>query len=406
MDDLDLVRELRPELPLADATELAAARERLIGAAVGSRQRRRAPAAAQRLRPSSRVALSGATALVAAGVAVAVVLSGIVPSHGRSTPVSHSGHDGSTAAAAHPRRITVPATLTAAQFLNSAAAASAHRTAVPPDAGQYVYSENVTPASGWSKEWLSANGAEPGLEEDSTAPPGYAFTEPPCTVAQAEAAACYVSAGYLPGLPVQPSAVLAYLARLALAAASPPYQDEPANWMANDVGKAVGLLMSTTYLLPAQQSAIFRLLAQTPGFQIVRSADDPIGRPGVGIYWSYQGGGAMIVFDPATYAFLGFGTWPAGSQPNLTGRNVTAPDGSALTAMAIVNSLPPHQSFSQLTGLIRQVKRWAAKTHQRGTLIQVLIAYLREVLHFSPANVRSMLIKLGLNRLGSTALRA
>jgi hypothetical protein len=216
-------------------------------------------------------------------------------------------------------------------------------------------------------------------------------------VAQAEATGCYVAAGYLPGLPVHANAVLAYLSKLDLAAASPPYPDEPANWMANDLGKAVGQLMSTTYLLPAQQSAIFRLLAQTPGFQIVRSADDPIGRPGVGIYWSYQAGGAMITFDPATYAFLGFGTWPAGSQPVLTGQNVTAPDGSALTAMAIVNGLPPHHGFPQtLTTLLRQVKQWAVKTHQHGTKIQVVAAYLREVLHLSPAKVHAMLIKLGI----------
>lgn len=191
--------------------------------------------------------------------------------------------------------------------------------------------------------------------------------------------------------------VLAYLAKLGLAAASPPHSEEPANWMANDLGKAVGELMSTTYLVPAQQSAIFRLLARTPGFRIVRSADDPAGRPGVGIFWSYQGGGAMITFDPATYAFLGFGTWPAGSHPVLTGQNVTAPDGSALTAMAIVNALPPHHGIPQpLTALIRQVKRWAMRTHQHGTVTQVVTAYLREVSHLSPANVDVMLSRLGL----------
>jgi hypothetical protein len=77
-----------------------------------------------------------------------------------------------------------------------------------------------------------------------------------------------------------------------------------------------------------------------------------------------------------------------------------------LTAMAIVNALPPHHSFLPSTGLIRQVKQWAAKTHQRGTLIQVATAYLREVSHLSPAKVHSMLIKLGIGRPASTALHA
>jgi hypothetical protein len=365
----------------------------LTGMAARARQRNR------RRRRVTLGALTASTAVgAAASIAVSLLVSSAVPSRGPSTALNHPRPGRSTAATAHPHRIAVPATLTAAQFLNSAAAAMAQRAAVVPLPGRYVYSENVTPGSGWSKEWLSANGAKPGLMQDSASlPPGYAFTEPPCTVAQAEATGCYVAAGYLPGLPVQANAVLAYLAKLDLATASPPYPDEPANWMANDLGKAVGQLMSTTYLLPAQQSAIFSLLAQTPGFQIVRSADDPIGRPGVGIYWSYQGGGAMITFDPATYAFLGFGTWPVGRQPVLAGQNVTAPDGSALTAMAIVNALPPHHGFPQtLTTLMRQVKQWAIKTHQQGTKVQVVTAYLREVLHLSPTKVHQMLIKLGI----------
>jgi hypothetical protein len=399
MNDLDPISELRPEVPLADATELAAARERLIAAiSVGNRQRAARPAG-RRMRPSRRFALAGATAAAAAGLAVALLTSSVLPSRGPSTALNHAGPEKPAVAKARPYRVAVPATLTAAQFLTSAAAATAHRTRVPPLPSQYVYSENVTPGSGWSREWLSGNGAEPGLMEDSATPPGFATTEPACTAAQAAATGCYVSAGYLPGLPAQPNAVLAYLAKLGLAAATPPYSHEPPDWMANDTGKAVGFLMSTTYLLPAQQSAIFRLLAQTPGFQIVRSADDPTGRPGVGIYWSYQGGGAMIIFDAATYAFLGYGTWPPGSQPVLTGQNVTAPDGSALTAMAIVNALPPHHGVPQtLTALIAQVKRWSAKTHAHGTVIQVVTAYLRDVWHLSPANVHRMLSKLGIDR--------
>jgi hypothetical protein len=374
----------------------------LTGMAARARQR-------DRRRRAIRGAVTASTAAGAAtGIAVAMLVSSAVPSRGAGTALKHSRHGGSSVATAHPHPIAVPASLTAAQFLNSAAAAMAHLTAVSPLSGQYVYSENVTPGSDWSKEWLSANGTEPGLMEDSTSlPPGYAFTEPPCTVAQAEVTGCYVAAGYLPSLPVHADAVLAYLAKLDLAAASPPYPDEPANWMANDLGKAVGQLMSTTYLLPAQQSAIFRLLARTPGFQIVRSADAPGGRPGVGIYWSYQGGGAMIILDPATYAFLGFGTWPAGSQPVLTGQNVTAPDGSALTAMATVNALPPHHSFSQTpTTLIRQVRQWAVRTHLHGTVIQDLTAYLRAVLHLSPAKIHMMLSKLSIAHHSSKAVGA
>jgi hypothetical protein len=411
MNDLDLITELRPDVPLADACGLTGPRARLTTqlSAPGA-GRRRARRATNRHRLAWRISLAGATAVAAAAVAVALLLTSAVPSRGPGAASNRARPARSAPGNRHPRRIAVPATLTAAQFLNSAAAATARRTAAPPRPDQYVYTKDVTPGEGWSKEWLSANGARPGLAEVSNSPAGSGTTEPACTVAQAKRTGCYIAAGYLPGFPVHAKAVLAYLARLDLAVTSPPGPDEPANWLANDTGKAIGALLQTTYLLPAQQSAIFRLLARTPGFRIVRSADDPIGRPGVGIYWAYQGSGAMITFNPATYAFLGFGTWPVGPQPVLTGHNVKAPDGTALTATAIVNALPPHHTpptakpplprhgrTRALARLLPQVRRWAAATHQRGTVVQVVIAYLRRVLHLSGARLHAALDKLGID---------
>jgi hypothetical protein len=52
------------------------------------------------------------------------------------------------------------------------------------------------------------------------------------------------------------------------------------------IGKAVAQLMSLSYLLPTQQAALFELTAETPGFQMVSSMTDAIGRTGVGIEWT------------------------------------------------------------------------------------------------------------------------
>ena len=384
MTELDLIASLRPEVPLPDEIDLAAARSRLMrtlafapgAAASQARSRRR------------RGAVLGAVAV--AGVAVACAATFAVNAGSGSGNALARGHGPSD-----------PATLTAVQFLTAAAAATRHmHVAPPPTPDQYVHAVDVQePGAGSWREWLAADGSRPGVTEG----PGHggAVTlEPACNVAQAESTGCYLSAGYLPGLPVRASAVLAYLAKLQLAATNPPPGQKTPNWLANDTGKAVEALMSSTYLLPAQEAALFQLLAQTPGFQIVRDAADAVGRRGVGIYWSYQDSGAMIVFDPATYRFLGFGTWGAGDVPakgeipRSSGGVVKAPDGSALVAMTVVDSAPAPSaspsSIQKLAALLRQAHLWAARHsgHQPLTVGAGVADYLRQVQHMSPVQVQ------------------
>jgi hypothetical protein len=384
MTELDLIASLRPEVPLPGETDLAAARSTLMrtlafepgGAAAQARSRR------------GRRAVLGAVAAAAVAVACA------------ATFAVNAG-SGSGNALARGHGLPVPATLTAVQFLTAAAAATRHmHVAPPPTPDQYVYSAGVQePGAGSWREWLAADGSRPGVTE-GPGQGGAVTLEPACTVAQAESTGCYLSAGYLPGLPVSASAVLAYLARLQLAAATPPPGQKTPNWLANDTGKAVEELMSSTYLLPAQEAGLFQLLARTPGFQIVRNAADALGRRGVGIYWFYQDSGAMIVFDPVTYRFLGFGTWGAGDVPGsgeiprASDGVVKAPDGSALVAMTVVDRAPApsvsQSSIQKLAALFRQARLWAARQrgHQQLTVGAGVAEYLREVQHMSPARVQ------------------
>jgi hypothetical protein len=398
MTELDLIARLRPDVPLPDENDLAAARSKLtetLAFESDAATARARPLLAPHTRPGRRRVASrrrrGAVfGAVAAGVAVACAVT-----------LAVNARNGSGNGSARGRSQSVPATLTAVQFLTAAATATRHEHAgsVPaPD--QYVYTETETTGLGRTREWLSADGSRTGVV-DYLGPQAASYSVPACTAAQAAATGCNPAAGYLAGLPVSASAIPAYLARIQLAAISPPAGQNTPNWLTNDTGKAIGGLLQSTYLLPAQQSALFQLLARTPGFQIVRNAADNLGRRGVGLYWLYQGSGAMLVFDPATYRFLGVGTWGQGDVP-ADGQNppashgvVSAPEGTALVAMAIVDSEPavtPSPSQKLMT-LLRQARIWAARQpgHQQQTIGTLVADYLRQVQHMSAAQVRQYL---------------
>jgi hypothetical protein len=331
-------------------------------------------------------------AAAAAAVAVACGLTFAVSGGGPpAVPASHHDERAHSNGGGADQSVTVPATLTAVQFLTRAAAAMRHEHAVVPAPDQFIYSEGFEPINGdWWRTWESVNGSRPSVTDLSTGGWGSSTA---CTEALAESTGC-TPTGFLPDFPVSANAVMPYLVRLEQASASVPSSQDPPNWLANDTGKAVAGLLGSVYLLPAQQAAVFQMLAQTSGFEIVRNAVDAQGHRGVGIYWFYQGGGAMIVFDPVTYQCLGFGTWPMGAVPangqvpSAVGGVVSAPDAGTQTPWTIVNSEPsappPRPTFAQ-------VFQWGASLpgHERMTFGVIMADYLREVQHLSPAQVQA-----------------
>jgi hypothetical protein len=347
MNDLDLITRLRPDEPLADAHELAPARRHLTDAIAAELSPAQAPAAVhpffeqQRLtppdvpsrpvRPGHRrafavVALSAAAAGVAAAVLLAVPRAHDHPAVGPSTASSHP------AQASRVRPFT--GRLTAARFLDAAARAALTQPARPPQPGQFVYAETEGPGgSSRYQIWQSADGSQAGLVINGQG----AFPLPACTVAQAATGHCAATAGYLPGLPVQPRGVLAYLTKIGLAGpADTPggaklHKDIP-HWVANDLGKTLAVLLSDTYLQPAQRAALYEFMARTPGFTVAAHVTDAVGRSGVGIQWTYQGITSLIIFSRQDYAYLGVRTVAPG-QPAYS---------SALVRFGIVAKLPPH----------------------------------------------------------------
>jgi len=222
---------------------------------------------------------------------------------------------------------------------SSGSASTRHRAAVvlsepaaPPRPGQFVYAETKSAGGRLYQIWQSADGKQPGLIRNGQG----RFILPACTVAQAQANHCSESAGYLPQMPTRPDALRAFLRSIGVIETPPSGFQAPRNWAANDTGKAVDSMMSNTYLLPAQRAALFRLLARTPGFTVIHGVRDAIGRPGVAIRWTYEGGTAEIILNPATFAYLGDRTICPANSP-LAQQCRSQYDGSALIKLAFVN---------------------------------------------------------------------
>jgi hypothetical protein len=353
MNDLDLIRELTPEARLPGHGELAPARGRLTAAIAAERASGGAPGPSssgeERSRPAGtrarrspaswRARRPALVALAAAVTAAAVATALVAMPGGHNERPSARGAPGPSATAP-PQSGTV--NVTAARFLRNAAAATVRRQASPPGPGQFVYTETEgVGGADKDQQWLSAYGSRDGLIQNAGQSSSVLT---PCTVAQAQVPRksppgmlfpktthCTEEAGYIPAMPTDPHKLLAYLIKIQVAE---PADAMGTSWAANDLGKAVDYLMSTTYLLPAQQAALFELMAQTPGFTVVRGARDAVGRIGVAIKWTYEGAPAEIILDPSTYAYLGDRTWPA---PGFHGPGANAYDGGALVKIAFVN---------------------------------------------------------------------
>jgi hypothetical protein len=341
MNDLELISGLTPDAPLPRPDELAPARDRLTAAIQAdipiertSRMSALSRGAGQpgRALPGRRAALTAATA--AATIAVIATAVAIMPGHRRPSPIRPAAAPPSTQpASSQPGSTQTPPVIdvAAVRFLEQAAVAVEHQSAQVPGPGQFVYTESEGRGKAYTYQtWLSAYGNRDGLVRNSGQP---AFILPPCTPAQAAKTGgrCSEEAGYIADMPTNPRRLLAYLYQIGIAQ---PADRLGTSWATNDFGKAVDYLLSTTFLTPAQHAALFELMARFPGFTIVASAPDAIGRVGVAIRWTYGGSPAEIILNPVTYAYLGDRTWP---EPGFKGPGAGGYNGAALVKMAFVN---------------------------------------------------------------------
>jgi len=127
--------------------------------------------------------------------------------------------------------------------------------------------------------------------------------------------ACTPAPAYFPEMPTTSGAMLTYLERT------------QGVQHLNDLAKTVSDLLDSDYLLPAQQAALYRFLATTPGITVEQGVADIAGRRGIGVGWSFEGGRSMLIFDSTTFTYLGTTTWGAGGRRS----------GDALLQMGLVD---------------------------------------------------------------------
>jgi hypothetical protein len=307
MNDLELVRELGEDARLLTLSELSPSRDALAsGIASYSAGKRRGPA-------PRRVVVTAAAAAVAAIVAGVVV--------GTHSSVRVPGH------VVRPRGATVQ--LTAKQVLDRAARAALSEATVVPRGDQFVFTKVAggPPGAPVTETWLSVDGSRDGLGIEAE-PDGkvlYRNTVFACANGGPPAGVpCTPSRAYFPDMPTTAGAMGAYLEKAQRVRAGD----------LNNLSKTVGAMLASDYILPAQRAALYEYLATTPGLVVEHNVRDISGRPGVGVGWPYEGGKAMNIFDPETYAYLGITTWGIQGERG----------GDALIQVAIVGrpgQLPP-----------------------------------------------------------------
>jgi hypothetical protein len=270
MNELDMLRELAEETPLATPQELSRAHARLLDAIGAERRPNRRQRHAPAVWTNRRFGRAMAAIALAGAAAAAIVIVTQRP------PVAE-------------RQVSPPAGhLTASQVLVKAAFVALHTNAEPPRPNQFIYTKVQASGGGLTQSWLSVDGARDSIIGSVTVPGCVDGGSSSCTPVRA----------YFPQMPTQPGKVLAYLERT--------QGVRPGNL--NDLAKTAGTMLDSDYLLPAQQAALYQFLARTPGIRLVPHTVDAAGRPGVGVRWTLGGSAAMLIFDSRTLRYLGMAT--------------------------------------------------------------------------------------------------
>ena len=288
MNDLDLVRRLRADVPPPAPARLAAGRSRILAAAAARRRR------------YWRLALPVGAVTAAAVVAVVAVLGGTAtPSHLRPT-----------ATPSRPRPAATGRVSLAAQVLTVAARTVTAEPSTRPGDRQWIYSRFVQTQTGTptqaDENWIRFDGREQAYylngqlivlhESSGSGGPLSSYRE-------------------LAALPAAPSAILA-AARQVVGTTQRQWE----NWSS---GSAVAELAPRTageaefdYLAqllwnayaaapPAALAHVYQAMADIPGVTVARGLTNAVGRAGIGV--SANGGVSWLLLDPQTYQVIGLG---------------------------------------------------------------------------------------------------
>jgi hypothetical protein len=230
-------------------------------------------------------------------------------------------------------------TLTAATFLNEAAAAALHEPVRKPRPDQFVHYKSFGSSSSvrqgrateTDETWASVSGTHPGLwvtsVKNGTGPvkslrvpldwcahgylhplsvgkvAGRKLIRVPCSARE--------YAGYLPYLPATTAGMRAFLQRqLRLSDNNPEKLIDGRSTVSLLTGGYY--ILTHYYLTTAQQAAMYHAMATTPGLTVVPKVTNALGEVGVGIryYSSAKRITWTAIFDPTTFQPLGStGDW-------------------------------------------------------------------------------------------------
>jgi hypothetical protein len=295
MNEIDLLRGLRAELPGPSAESRASAR----GALVARIEQSRRPAGTRAATPAwRRSRLRLAVALVAVAAALVALPTLILGGGGEVQPA-------------------------VGQVLRQAAAVAATQPSEPPPGpGQYYYTRSreafLSSAVGATREWsvLSPSVRQTWIAANGTGRARVVRAKPEFLTAWQRrawraAGSPHLSSGGVEdfalygqpfldtsGLPTQPKA----LRRLIEARKIPLFVGPPGE---AETFTLIGDMLRNTYLPPAFRAALYRVVAELPEVELLGQVKDPAGRTGIGVSFTKGSVTHELIFDPRTSALLG-----------------------------------------------------------------------------------------------------
>jgi hypothetical protein len=343
MNDLDLVRELRADVPSPTSARLAPGRARLLASISRPSRPRKlwrairpagAAAAAAAIeaagrssscrsaRPRSAVRRTARrrvwVSVVAAAATIAVACGALmlapggsqhaatrlaVPRHSPPRPTSHPA--GPVAPVYHK------ASLTAAVVLGNAAAAAARQDHAT---GKYVFTESegiggvgITRLPGMtvrvgpslSRSWFG-NGVDGRLIQAMVIPGFPSIPRNRITALSPASEGAGLTWAQMQALPTAQAKLLAIVARLAPENYPEPAMHDP---LTIEEFGYIGQLLWGNPIPPAVQAALYRVAAKLPGIKVIDTTD-LVGRPAIEVYlWD-----RAMLFSPVSFQLLGEAT--------------------------------------------------------------------------------------------------
>jgi len=280
MNEIDEIRALDCSRPV-ELDDLDRARDRLAAAIdADTRRRRRHPR-----RASRHARLAGWTKrrlAIASGVVAAVAVMLMVVLLPPPAP-SRQAHTGPFAAVA----------IQPAAFLQKAADAARADADFVPRPDQFLYVQQT----GY-QAWISMDGTHDGLVDNGDKIPTGGCRDGEQLVAGnyvgLRPQPCTPDPAYLADAPITPTSMIDYI--VSHAGSTNP----------NSIGKEIIDISEFHYLRPAARAALYDAAGRLPGISMTATTLSNSGKPATAITWAFNGEyRTVLLFDPATYAYLG-----------------------------------------------------------------------------------------------------